>query len=753
MAALVYSCVEGSKVELVSDDGVYIGILHKSSGDKITLEKVKSKTTGKQLSGLLHFYSREIKKVTVLNEKCREVEKDDRMGPRLCHKKQKPEHIERFRTRLPTVAHLSYSTATLTSLQQSSGNLTLLPRAQSFPLQKDATSRCFGNAVQEKSVADDLTKVSRDGQRDIHMPLSYSIICQLDEHYLAAIDHLQQQSIVGLAVEGVDIGRYGHLCWLQVGTREHVFLFDMIVLGGACFQQGLADILSSHTLQKVVHDCRKMSDMLWHQYQVQMVNIFDTQVADMNVYQLRHRGDLPYYTKSLPACLFEHLSLTTEQVFIYKIREESLKEDQSMWMLRPASDVILDAAVKNVAFLLELRIALLERMLSRFVDGVDVYLSVIRDASKQQFSECHNTQSHLIPEEFRRLETEAMRCRALSLQIAGPECISGATNQQTEELPKHQLEQRRRGYATTRHHDDTTVDSAAVTQEKTVLTDTSDTLEEGNLLSSVNQTSPLVADAVINRPVQNRTPNGVTPTSAQDCQVTTETISADNSLLPTSGTNVPLPRAEPVNKLVFIAGGHEMSLSRTSEPDPIPINARQSRRCGADSSYSTGSSDDIDEYNMIPSHNLIRSGASSEQCVADQRVSDSPRVVDNTVRPKRHISGSPVKTPKGVSAQNTTAPPRHGVCVGRAKALHVCLQRLSLSPGEAGSVSNAASLMSPPTRYSSLLDQFRDVDSDTSTGDVSANEHSQDADLGSGQAHIPDRSGIGRSATLARYVT
>ena len=56
-------------------------------------------------------------------------------------------------------------------------------------------------------------------------------------------------------------------------------------------------------------------------------------------------------------------------------------------MQQPSSDVILDAAVKNVAFLLELRIALLERMLSRFVDGVDVYLSIIRDTSKQQYGE------------------------------------------------------------------------------------------------------------------------------------------------------------------------------------------------------------------------------------------------------------------------------------------------------------------------------------------------------------------------------
>ena len=57
-----------------------------------------------------------------------------------------------------------------------------------------------------------------------------------------------------------------------------------------------------------------------------------------------------------------------------------------MWMLRPASEVILDAAVKNVAFLLDLRITLLEKLLSRFVDGVDIYLSVTRDASQDQYN-------------------------------------------------------------------------------------------------------------------------------------------------------------------------------------------------------------------------------------------------------------------------------------------------------------------------------------------------------------------------------
>ncbi|KAI0210951.1 hypothetical protein LSAT2_004258 [Lamellibrachia satsuma] len=105
--------------------------------------------------------------------------------------------------------------------------------------------------------------------------------------------------------------------------------------------------VTAKAMKRVVHDCRKISDMLWYQYQVQMVNVFDTQVADLNVYQLRHRGDLPYYAKSLSVCLFEHLNLTTEQVFIYKIHEESLKAtfpSHLLAILSSCPDVIVPLA-------------------------------------------------------------------------------------------------------------------------------------------------------------------------------------------------------------------------------------------------------------------------------------------------------------------------------------------------------------------------------------------------------------------------
>ena len=50
-----------------------------------------------------------------------------------------------------------------------------------------------------------------------------------------------------------------------------------------------------------------------------------------------------------------------------------------MWAERPATEPILDAAIKNCVHLRRLRVVLLDNMLTDFVDGVDIYLSIIRD--------------------------------------------------------------------------------------------------------------------------------------------------------------------------------------------------------------------------------------------------------------------------------------------------------------------------------------------------------------------------------------
>ena len=51
-----------------------------------------------------------------------------------------------------------------------------------------------------------------------------------------------------------------------------------------------------------------------------------------------------------------------------------------MWTERPASAWLQHMAVMRVMYLLELRVRLLEKMLTDFVDGVDVFLGLHRDA-------------------------------------------------------------------------------------------------------------------------------------------------------------------------------------------------------------------------------------------------------------------------------------------------------------------------------------------------------------------------------------
>ena len=93
------------------------------------------------------------------------------------------------------------------------------------------------------------------------------------------IDRLEKESVIGLSMEGVRIGRFGVVCWIGVATNDHVFLFDMCSLGPAGVKNGLANILTNAKVVKVIHDCRFMSDAFVHEYGVKLNNVFDTQVS------------------------------------------------------------------------------------------------------------------------------------------------------------------------------------------------------------------------------------------------------------------------------------------------------------------------------------------------------------------------------------------------------------------------------------------------------------------------------------------
>jgi len=73
----------------------------------------------------------------------------------------------------------------------------------------------------------------------------------------------------------------------------------------------------------------------------------------------------------------------------------ALQSNEMVWAERPAPKWIPHMAVVRVMYLLELRICLLEKMLIDFIDGVDIFLSLHRDASptvltKLQVGRCNN---------------------------------------------------------------------------------------------------------------------------------------------------------------------------------------------------------------------------------------------------------------------------------------------------------------------------------------------------------------------------
>ena len=69
-------------------------------------------------------------------------------------------------------------------------------------------------------------------------------------------------------LEGQLVSRVGRLGFVCVSTREDIFLFDILSLGGGAFDYGLKSILQDEKIMKVFHDVRQPSDMLFHQYKV-----------------------------------------------------------------------------------------------------------------------------------------------------------------------------------------------------------------------------------------------------------------------------------------------------------------------------------------------------------------------------------------------------------------------------------------------------------------------------------------------------
>lgn len=130
--------------------------------------------------------------------------------------------------------------------------------------------------------SDDVTflKISEKECEDILMiSKKYIYINQVDSTFHEALEMLNQYSYIGLSTDGAHMGRKCKMPFLVLSTPKQIFIFDIQVMQYHAFDAGLKKLLEDEYIKKIVHDCRKLADCLYHKHNIKIKSIFDTQVS------------------------------------------------------------------------------------------------------------------------------------------------------------------------------------------------------------------------------------------------------------------------------------------------------------------------------------------------------------------------------------------------------------------------------------------------------------------------------------------
>ncbi|XP_064599289.1 piRNA biogenesis protein EXD1-like [Liolophura sinensis] len=195
---------------------------------------------------------------------------------------------------------------------------------------------------------------------------------------------LRTETEVAVDAEGVNLGRTGPLTLLQVGTRDgRVYLFD-IHKNKVLLQPGfLKDLLESTKIVKIIHSCRGDSAALRAQFEVNLHNVFDTQVAHLEIEESKGKR-LPVELKLADLCdMYGGNSAALESKDDIK---KAWMTTAGYWAIRPLKPEMIQYAVADVIVLFALYdnlISLLHEkgLYGKFQKSVDVEIVVQTDSA------------------------------------------------------------------------------------------------------------------------------------------------------------------------------------------------------------------------------------------------------------------------------------------------------------------------------------------------------------------------------------
>ncbi|XP_075964748.1 piRNA biogenesis protein EXD1 [Anarhichas minor] len=205
--------------------------------------------------------------------------------------------------------------------------------------------------------------------------VNFVVIDEFHEKFWPAVMHIKKQHVIGVGADGVEVFKHGRLCWLQIATKNKVYLFDILLLGAGAFKNGLAMILENKHILKVIHDCRAIAGCLNAQYGIKLTNVFDTQVADVMCFYSETGGVLPDRVSTLQEVVSLHLKVPSSQLLSLQMKSMLTKEEKELWYKRPCPVPLLKVMALSGIHLQPLRLVLLDTLMMDYMALVDSYLS------------------------------------------------------------------------------------------------------------------------------------------------------------------------------------------------------------------------------------------------------------------------------------------------------------------------------------------------------------------------------------------
>ncbi|XP_030836158.1 piRNA biogenesis protein EXD1 [Strongylocentrotus purpuratus] len=155
-------------------------------------------------------------------------------------------------------------------------------------------------------------------------------------------------------------------------------MFDVLAVP-SLFTRKFIDILQATNITKVIHDCRFVSDLLYHHYGIELNSVFDTQVGDILIKRRQYMGDFPRNVSGTTQCILEYLEISIHDIALHLENTQRIEEDESSWFQRPLSKVNIRCALLDTVYLLRLREAITEQLMAEVTCGIDIYLTIERD--------------------------------------------------------------------------------------------------------------------------------------------------------------------------------------------------------------------------------------------------------------------------------------------------------------------------------------------------------------------------------------